>query len=117
MTEIGYFCITLGLLFALLSLFVASKYRGLRKVVLALASHVPCTGLELKRKGNLRYVAIYSVLRDAVDLGLVRVSYRVNSSSTAAVRGELKTRVFRLTTEGWQAATRLRAGGGLYEAD
>lgn len=117
MTEVGYFFIILGLLFGLLAWSLFSSRKDLRKVILALADHGPCSGYELKCKSGYRYMPVYHYLDLAIELGLVTTSYKVNSARTAEVRGEIKTRVFRLTTAGWQAATRLRAGGGLYDVD
>lgn len=112
----GSVLIGLGLIFAICSWALASQRKDLRHHILALADHGPCTGLELKRRSGSKYIN-YQALDEAIEMNLVTVRYRVNSQRTAAIRGELKTREFRLTTSGWQAATRLRAGGQLKDLD
>ncbi len=107
----GCICIGLGLFLAVIAWAFASIRKDLEKAVLGLAEHGPCSGLELKRKSGHSISDI--VLEKAIEEGLVTTSYRTNDALTAAIRGELKTRIFRLTTSGWQVATRLRAGGKL----
>ncbi len=107
----GCICIGLGLFLAVIAWSFAALRNDLRRAILGLAEHGPCSGLELKRKSG-HFIA-YATLDKAIEEGLVATSYRTNDARTAAVRGELKTRIFRLTTPGWQVATRLRAGGPL----
>lgn len=107
------FLIVLGLIFALLSWVLFASKRDLKNVLLELAEHGPCTSLELLRRRKRKFFSMYSALSDGVEQSLIVTRYRSNDQQTAEVRGELKTPVYRLSTLGWQAVTRLRAGKSL----
>lgn len=106
----GIVCVVLGLLFGFITWLLISMSKDLRKVLLELAEHGPCTSIELKRRSKVKFYSMHAALWEGVDASLITTRYRVNSQRTAQIRGELKTPEYRLSTLGWQAVTRLRAG-------